>query len=102
MDTNGLRIPIPTSGAPSIKVNSFVLRLALHKEFLRKKHGMTAEEVAICLNLAAGHSIATIARMRDVSKNTVRSQISAILSRTHTARQAELVAFLACIAIDGK
>ncbi len=103
MTTNGLHVPVATpASAPPIKVNSFVLRLASHKDILRRKHGLTAAEVSICMHLAAGYSVQTIASLQGVSKNTVRTQISTIMSRTYTARQAELVSLLACIALDGK
>jgi DNA-binding CsgD family transcriptional regulator len=53
--------------------------------------GLTATEVQIALALAAGKTLDEIAAERGASKNTARTQMQVILSKTGANRQAEVV-----------
>ena len=49
--------------------------------------------------MVCGKSLQDIAKASGVSLGTVRSQTKAVLAKTHTNRQAELVALLARLAM---
>lgn len=55
---------------------------------------LTQAEAAVAAALAAGRSARQIARCHAVAVDTVRTQIKAVLAKTHTHRQAELVALI--------
>lgn len=64
------------------------------EETLRALYGLTRSEASVALNLAAGLSINEIADSRDASVETARTQVKAILRKTDTGRQSELVKLL--------
>jgi DNA-binding CsgD family transcriptional regulator len=61
---------------------------------LRQVFGLTDAEAAIALALSCGRDIDEIAQMRGVRPGTIRNQMKLIFNKTHTRRQAELVALL--------
>jgi DNA-binding CsgD family transcriptional regulator len=58
-------------------------------------YGLTQSEAAVALDLLNGLSPNEIAETRAVSITTVRAQISAVLAKTGTRRQSELLRLLA-------
>lgn len=56
--------------------------------------GLTPAEAQVAVLLAVGHDSAAIARLRGCSVATVRTQVMALLNKTGTHRQGELVARL--------
>jgi DNA-binding CsgD family transcriptional regulator len=66
---------------------------------LGRMFGLTAAEMDLASAIATGRAPADLARRRHVSQATVRSQLASIFAKTHTRRQAELVALLARIAL---
>ena len=55
---------------------------------------LTASEANLAAALANGHSLSDYARNARIQVDTARSQLKAIFSKTHTHRQAELVALV--------
>ena len=64
-------------------------------ECLLRLFRMTPAEAKVALALAEGFSVAEIAAAHGTSRNTVRTQVQAVLEKTQTKRQAELVSLLA-------
>ncbi len=52
---------------------------------------LTPSEAAIASGLAAGNTLQDIASQRDISVETARTQLKAVMTKTSTNRQAELV-----------
>lgn len=63
-------------------------------DFIRREFSLTVAEADVAAMLANGHSIKTIARIRECRLETIRSHVKSILRKTGTTRQAELVALL--------
>lgn len=66
---------------------------------LQRMFGLTMAETRLALQLARGDSPAAVARSRNLSRTTVRSQLASIFSKTQTRRQADLVLLLARVAV---
>jgi DNA-binding CsgD family transcriptional regulator len=66
---------------------------AVH-ETLRELFGLTRTEAAIAAALVKGHDIAQIARSFRIGIGTARSHLKAVLTKTGTHRQAQLVALI--------
>ena len=64
-------------------------------ETLRRLYKLTAAEIEIVRSIVGGKIVKQIARDRDRSTETVRTQVRSILSKTGTHSQAEL----ACVAL---
>lgn len=61
---------------------------------LRELYGLTDSEVQVCWRLVNGESVEEIAAAQAVSRETVRSQLKRVFTKTGTSRQAELVRLL--------
>jgi len=66
---------------------------------LRRLFGLTFAECRLAFHLAQGRTPKEVASLLGVSRATVGSQLGAVFSKTHTKRQAELVALLGRIAV---
>jgi DNA-binding CsgD family transcriptional regulator len=66
---------------------------------LKLLFGLTFAEARLAFHLAQGRTPNEIAKILRVSRTTIRSQLGAIFSKTHTNRQATLVALLGRIAV---
>jgi DNA-binding CsgD family transcriptional regulator len=64
---------------------------------LRQLFRLSAAETAIAAALVAGADIESIAEMRNAKVTTVRTQIAAMLLKTRTRRQGELIALFSRI-----
>jgi DNA-binding CsgD family transcriptional regulator len=62
---------------------------------VQKAFGLTAAEANLAIEIARGRTLTEISRSQGISVNTVRGHLTAVLSKTHTRRQAELSALLA-------
>ncbi len=69
---------------------------------LRDYFDLTQAESKVALLLCAGHVAKDVARELQVSVPTVRSHVRALLAKTGTSRQAELVQLLACLPSTGQ
>lgn len=61
---------------------------------LRARYGLTAAELRVATELAAGFSVRAIADRHRISYETARTQLKAVLSKTGTRRQSELVSLV--------
>jgi DNA-binding CsgD family transcriptional regulator len=61
---------------------------------LRQMFGLTSSEADVAVELASGHDIGEISKMRRVSPGTLHAQLRSIFKKTETRRQAELVGLL--------
>ena len=68
-------------------------------EDLQDLFELTPAESVVLRELCAGLSLAEIARLREVSPNTVRNQLCSLFDKTGTSRQAELVALVARLGV---
>lgn len=66
---------------------------------LKRLFGLTFAECRLAFHLAQGRAPQEVARFLGVSRATVGSQLGALFSKTHTKRQAELVALLGRISL---
>jgi DNA-binding CsgD family transcriptional regulator len=58
---------------------------------LQEMFGLTPAEADVAVLLTQGVAVAEIARRRQVSITTVRSQVSGLKAKTETKREADLV-----------
>lgn len=61
---------------------------------LRQLFGLTGAEAKLAARLTSGRSLEDVASEFRITIGTARSQLRSIFARTHTHRQAELVALL--------
>ena len=66
---------------------------------LQRLFGFTAAETHLALELARGKNVIDIARLRRLSRTTVRSQLASLFVKTQTRRQADLIALLGRLAV---
>jgi DNA-binding CsgD family transcriptional regulator len=57
---------------------------------LRNLYGLTQREADVASDLVQGHRVSDIARLRELSVNTVRTHLKRLLEKTRTTRQADL------------
>ncbi len=67
-------------------------------ETLWRLYGLSSKESELALSLLSGLTIGDYALRRKVSKETLRNQLAAIMRKTETSRQPELVALLTRLA----
>ena len=68
-------------------------------EVLRQAFNLTKAEAKLAVRIASGQSLNDIAGAENVAVGTLRAQLKSILGKTHTHRQAELVALVMRLAI---
>ena len=99
-------LPVANPGAelPSIVLSSVLLLIVDNArrpdaaaEFLSKAFLLTKSESRLLPLLIKGHAPAEIAKALNVKLPTVRSQLSAVFSKTRTARQQDLIALASAI-----
>lgn len=66
---------------------------------LQHLFGLTLAETRLALQMARGNTPSEVARTRQLSRTTVRSQLASVFAKTQTRRQSELVALLGRIAV---
>ncbi|GAA5786232.1 helix-turn-helix transcriptional regulator [Chitiniphilus shinanonensis] len=68
------------------------LRAAPDPAMLAMLFGLSEAEAALTVGLCKGESLETLAETRNVTLNTLRTQLKSVFNKTGTRRQAELVA----------
>lgn len=74
--------------------------LSISHDALWQTFAMNSKEVDLALSLLNGESIGDLASRRNVSKQTLRNQLTGILRKTETSRQSELVGLLTRLAMS--
>lgn len=87
---DAMESPVNSAGA-LIFIYQSEFTQALDFEPLRQLFGLTAAELVVCSLMARGLSVQDIAASQSKSKETVRSQLKQVFSKTGTGSQAELV-----------
>ncbi len=89
-----VRLPGASLIKPSlilVKVHDATAPVCLHPDDLRARFGLTPAESEVANLLLAWRSLVDISAVRGVSVATVRLQVKAIMAKTETGRQSELV-----------
>lgn len=91
--------PLPSRQSPSealalVTFRSADEKTALTTASLQQLFGLTQAEADLGLALADGSSLAAVMAARDVTENTIRTQLGQVLRKTGTANQRELVRLL--------
>lgn len=63
--------------------------------YLKTEYDLTRKELQFIVNMAAGNTMESIATMESVSKETVRSHLKSVFSKTNVHSQAQLTLYLA-------
>lgn len=79
----------------------FEQKLKLTHDTLWKTFGMTTKESELAVSLLQGRTVSELAREKDMSKQTLRNQLCAIMRKTGTNRQVQLVRTLTLLALSG-
>jgi DNA-binding CsgD family transcriptional regulator len=72
-------------------------RSVIDEPSLKRIFGLTPAEARLALGLAEGRSLADLRDRHGVSSNTLRTQLAAVLRKTDTASQRELVRLLGLV-----
>ena len=88
---------LDTSGSPValLTLTSVSTRDAPDAGLIRALFELSAGEARVAASITRGQTIAQIAAGAGVSRETVRTQLKAVMAKTGTTRQAEIVALLA-------
>jgi DNA-binding CsgD family transcriptional regulator len=65
--------------------------LELPADFLTRCHGLTSAEARLAMILVEGHSLKEAADLCGVTRNTAKSQLKSIFTKTNVQRQAQMV-----------
>lgn len=82
----------------AVLCENFAIPLELSPDVLWRVFGLSTKEAELALSLLSGESIADLAHRRKMSKETLRNQLAAVMRKTETTRQQDLVALLARLA----
>ncbi|MDE3237754.1 MAG: helix-turn-helix transcriptional regulator [Paracoccaceae bacterium] len=82
----------------AVLCENFAIPLELSPDVLWRVFGLSSKEADLALSLLAGESIGDLAVRRKMSKETLRNQLAAVMRKTETARQQDLVALLTRLA----
>jgi DNA-binding CsgD family transcriptional regulator len=101
-------MPLTTFGSDLFTAGGAILMLTDLKSLarpnalrLRAAFGLTAAEARLAARIASGDGITAAAIALGVSRETVRTQLSAVFAKTNTHRQAELAALVARLGLSG-
>ena len=99
--TNGFCLPGTRHGADLVViVHECAEPLSISHDTLWHTFEMNSKEVDLALSLLNGESIGDYASRRNLSKQTLRNQLTGILRKTDTSRQSELVGLLTRLALS--
>ncbi|HTQ07330.1 MAG TPA: helix-turn-helix transcriptional regulator [Polyangiaceae bacterium] len=84
----------PGGDSVAVLVSSREESTGFNAALAKKLYGLSEREVDVAREVAAGRTLADIAATLEVEKETVRSHLKQIFSKTQTARQADLVRLL--------
>ncbi len=82
--------PMPPSAAVVV-VGDPESTYEISEEVMARFFGLTAAEARVLVDLVNGASLADIAEDRDLTRNTIKTQLNQIFRKTLTNRQADLV-----------
>jgi DNA-binding CsgD family transcriptional regulator len=102
LDTNGGAVSPGETQAEALVALAFQDAgepLDLGAAALWEAFGLSPAEAALALRLLEGRSLGEIAAAHRVAKQTLRNQLAAVMRKTGTSRQAELVALLTRLAL---
>lgn len=83
------RMPVPTGAV--VFIADADRPIGIHPEVLARLYDLTPAEAILAEGLANGRDLNSLSGELGVSRNTLRSQLQSVFSKTHTNRQAELV-----------
>jgi DNA-binding CsgD family transcriptional regulator len=86
------------AGWTVMRVADSAARRAPSAQLLRSTFGLTSAEACLAISLCRGQTLGEIAQERGISIHTVRTQLRALLGKTRTERQADLVGLLSGLA----
>ena len=96
--SNGLALP--GRAAAFIFIDDLDLQPLVPADVLRTLFGLTPAETRLALSIHAGNSVSESAEHNGVGRETAKSQMSAILAKTGTRRQGELVKLLSRLRVQ--
>jgi len=85
---------LPGKPAAAVFLSDPERQTAVPAEILRTLFGLTSAESRLALSIFEGNSLSEAAELYGVSRETVKSQINAVFSKTGTKRQGELIRLL--------
>lgn len=88
---------LPGKPAAAVFLSDPERQTAVPAEILRTLFGLTSAESRLALSIFEGNSLSEAAELYGVSRETVKSQINAVFSKTGTKRQGELIRLLGSI-----
>lgn len=86
---------LPGGAVVAVFINDPERQPPIPTEVLGTLFGLTAAEARLAVTLMEGRSLSEASEVRGLSRETVKSQLSAIFSKTDTKRQGELIRLLA-------
>ena len=90
------RLP-PGNAAAAIFLDDPELHPVIPEEVLRMLFGLSAAEARLAVRILNGNSTSEAAELGQVSRETVKSQLSAVFHKTGTRRQGELIRLLSTL-----
>ena len=93
--TRNLELDLATSAAAVVFIVDPSRRLRPAAEILSGLYRLTPAESRVTLLLGDGKSLSEIAQILGVSRNTLKTQVASVYSKTGTSRQSQLVRLLA-------
>ena len=93
--TRNLDLALPASAAAVVFVVDPSRRLRPATEILSGLYRLTPAESRVALLLSDGKSLPEIAQILGVSRNTLKTQVAGVYTKTGTSRQSQLVRLLA-------
>jgi DNA-binding CsgD family transcriptional regulator len=85
---------LPGKTAAAVFLSDPERQPAVPAKMLRTLFGLTSAESRLALSILEGNSLSEAAELHGVSRETVKSQINAVYSKTGTKRQGELIRLL--------
>lgn len=85
-----VRSPAQREYVALISAHRFGKRRAPAEELLRAMFGLTPAEAKVACSIGEGEAIAAIAERTVLSRETIRTQVASVLSKTGTSRQTDL------------
>ena len=86
--------PLPARGVAAVFLDDPELHSLTPAEVLRTLFRLTPAESKLARSVLNGHSLSEAAELGGVSRETAKSQMNAVLSKTGTRRQGELIRLL--------
>ncbi len=85
---------LPARAAAAIFIDDPETQPLVPADVLRTLFGLTPAEARLALTILDGNSVSEAAELNGVTRETVKSQMKAVLAKTRTRRQGELIRML--------